>query len=346
MTRIRSIGLIGMLALAVCGGSGSAWAIPDGKPVHPEPRTLVVAADGTGDYRSIQDAIDEAQQGDTVRVKAGEYHEDVTIHSKDRLKLVGDGVDRVKVMGRERVGVFHIGKWPYGATDIEISGLTIQEHGGHAMGIFNGHGVVLRHLKINGMLFAQQVQGVRIEDCEVGGSETTGIQFADSQAVVLGNFIHDNDHGVLVAGKSDVRLERNLITRSLFEGVVVTDGAKATVVNNTIVKNGGGVAFLRQSQSEASGNIIGFNKVGLVMDHPTSRVKVSYNALYNNGEDYRRISDKGGAGAQWRGETDVLVNPQFIDAGRDDFRLQPESPLIGLGTFPFLGALPPVAKNP
>ena len=28
----------------------------------------------------------------------------------------------------------------------------------------------------------------------------------------------DNDHGVSVANKSTVRLERNVITRSLFEG--------------------------------------------------------------------------------------------------------------------------------
>lgn len=338
---VRMLFLAGVLA---AGGPACAGSIPDGKPAHPEPRTLVVAADGTGDYRSIQEAIDEAQQGDTVRIKAGEYHEDVTIHSKERLKLVGEGIDRVKVMGRERVGVFHIGKWPYGATDIEISGLTIQEHGGHAMGIFNGRGVVLRRVKINGMLFAQQVQGVRIEDCEVAGSETTGIQFADSQAIVLGNFIHDNDHGVLAAGKSEVRLEKNLITRSLFEGIVATDRARVVLLNNTVVKNGGGVAFLRQSQSEASGNIIGYNQVGFTME-PTSQAKVSYNALYGNAEDYRQATDSGKAGAAWKGDNDLQLNPQFVDAGKDDFRLKPESPLIGLGKFPFLGALPPAQKH-
>jgi len=343
MRRLRPILLAGLTAFALSAAGGlcsAVWAVPDGKPVHGEPRKLVVAADGSGDFRSIQEAIDEAQGGDTVWIKAGEYHEDVTIHSKERLKLVGEGAERVKILGRERVGVFHIGKWPYGATDIEISGLTIQEHGGHAMGIFNGKGVLLRRLKINGMLFAQQVQGVRIEDCEVAGSETTGLQFADSQAVLLGNFVHDNDHGVLVAGKSDVRLERNLIMRSLFEGVVVTDGARAALVNNTIVKNGGGVAFLRQSRSEVSGNIIGLNKAGLAKE-PGSLVTVSYNALYDNGEDYGRVGEKGTAATPWRGDTDLQVNPQFMDAKGDDFRLKPESPLIGLGQFPFLGALPP-----
>lgn len=93
------------------------------------------------------------------------------------------------------------------------------------------------------MLFTQQVEDVRIEDCIIGGSETTGVQFANSQAVMRSNFIHDNDHGVSVAGKSTVRLERNVITRSLFEAVIVNDQAKATLLGNTFVKNGGGAAF-------------------------------------------------------------------------------------------------------
>jgi len=323
-----------------CLGS-SAWASPDGKPAHPEPRRLVVAQDGSGQYRSIQDAIDEAQDGDTVLVKAGEYREDVTIHSKERLKLIGEGMDRVKVLGRERVGVFHVGKWPYGATDIEISGLTVNEHGGHAMGIFNGRSVVLHHVRVNGMLFGQQVQGLKIEGCEIGGSETAGVQFADSQAVLLGNFIHDNDHGVMINGKSEVRLEGNLIIRNLFEGVVVTDMAQATLVSNTIVKNGGGIAFLGRSRSDVSGNIVGLNKVGIVLG-PASVAKLSHNALYNGEADYRRSDAPDASAGQFKGESDILGDPRFVDSGKDDYRLRLDSPLVKRGGFPYLGALPPV----
>src|SRR5919106_4950195 len=149
------------------------------------PRTFIVALDGSGQYRSIQDAVDDAGTGDTVRVMAGEYHEDVTIHSKKRLHLVGEAVDRVKIMGRSRVGAFHIGKWPYGATDIEVSGITINSHGGLAIGIFNGRGILLRDVRINGQLFGQQVQKLRVEHCIIGDSETTGAAFADSQAVLV-----------------------------------------------------------------------------------------------------------------------------------------------------------------
>lgn len=321
--------------------SGPAWAE---EPVVTGSRTITVALDGSGDFTSIQEAVDAAKKGDTVFIKAGRYQQDFTVHSKDRLKIVGAGQDKVTLLGRETiVGVLHVGKWPYGATNIEISDMTINDHGGHAVGLFNGKGVLLKRLTINGMLFSQQVQDARIEDCTIGGSETTGVQFADSQAVLVGNLIHDNDHGVNVAGKSDVRLDRNLITRSLFEAVVVNDKAKASLVGNTLVKNGGGVAFLGNSQGDASGNVIGLNKVGFLVAL-SSRTTTSFNALFNSESDYMRVGSPNTPAPELKQESDIIGDPRFVDADHDDFRLRADSGLLHRGQFPFLGALPPVQK--
>jgi len=331
-----------MLVLGcLVGLSGMSWA--EG-PSLDAPRTITVALDGSGDFTSIQEAVDSAKKGDTVFLKPGAYAQDLTIHSKDKIKLIGAGVDKVTMLGRDDlVGVLHVGKWPYGATDIEISGLTINEHGGHALGIFNGKGITLRNLRVKGMLFGQQVQDVRIEDCVIGGSETTGVQFSDSQAVLVGNVIHDNDHGVNIAGKSDVRLERNVILRSLFEAVVVNDKAKASLVGNTLVKNGGGAAFLGASQSDASGNVIGLNKVGFLVA-PSSRVTTSFNALFNSEGDYMRAGSPNTPAPDLKQDSDVVGDPRFVDAERDDFRLRSDSGALNRGQFPFLGALPPVQK--
>jgi len=326
--------------LAILFATSLAWA--DGpRPVAT--RTIVVALDGSGDFTTIQEAVDQANKGDTVYIKPGRYQQDVTIHSKDQVRLIGAGRDQVTLLGRDDVvGVLHVGKWPYGATNIEISDMTINEHGGHAVGLFNGRGVVLKRLIINGMLFSQQVQDARIEECSIGGSETTGVQFADSQAVLVSNFIHDNDHGVNVAGKSEVRLERNIITRSLFEAVVVNDRAKAVLISNTLVKNGGGAAFLGQSQSEVSGNVVGLNRVGFLVAS-SSRTATSYNSLYNAEGDYMRAGNPNRPAPELKAQSDITGDPYFVDPGHDDFRLRGDTPLVKVGQFPFLGALPPAS---
>lgn len=329
--------------IAAVGLSGFSLGLADeGPPMGP--RTIVVALDGTGDFQSLQEAVDAARKGDTVFVKAGRYAQDVTIHSKEKIKFVGAGVDQVTILGRDIVvGALHVGKWPYGATDIEISDMTINDHGGHAVGLFNGQGLVLRRLTINGMLFSQQVHDVRIEDCLIGGSETTGVQFADSEAIMVGNVIHDNDHGVSIAGKSNVRLERNVITRSLFEAVVVSGHARAAIVSNTLVKNGGGAAFLGQSQSDVTGNVVGLNGVGFLIAS-SSQTSTSFNAFYNRDGDYLRPGNPNQPAPELKALSDITGDPSFIDPEHDDFRLRLDTPLLKIGRFPYLGALAPAAS--
>ncbi|MBX3329200.1 MAG: right-handed parallel beta-helix repeat-containing protein [Nitrospira sp.] len=338
--------LLTALLLGFIGvGSSSAWA----ESTVPSPRTITVSLDGSGDFSSIQEAVDSARKGDTVLIKAGSYAQDLTIHSKEKIKIVGAGVDKVSLLGRsEMVGALHVGKWPYGATDIEISGLTIKDHGGHALGIFNGNRITLHQVHVKGMIFGQQVEDVRIEDCVIGGSETTGVHFSDSQVLLIGNLIHDNDHGVNVTGKSSVRLERNIITRNLFEAVVISDQAKAVLINNTLVKNGGGAAFLGLSTIEASGNILSLNKVGFLIA-ASSQTKMSYNALFNNEVSYMRAGSPNIHAPELQDESDMIADPRFVDAEHDDFRLKPDTTLLNRGTFRYLGALPPSfspAQNP
>lgn len=307
-------------------GTGSTWN---------------VVLDGSGHFTSIQEAIDQAQDGDTVFIRTGRYAEDVTVHSKEGLKVIGEGPEKVFLAGLKRVGTLHIGKWPYGATNVEIRGLTVQQHGGLGVGIFNGSGVTLKNLKVNGFVFGQQVQNVRIEDCVIGGSETTGIAFADSQATLIDNLIHDNDHGVSVGGTSVVHLERNVITRSLFEAVLVADQGHATLIQNTLVSNQGGVKFQDDTTGRVVGNIIDQARVGVAWS-AKNKVAIAHNGLYQITVKYQ--VDGQTASAESQAFSDVYVAPKFVAPDRGDYRLQADSPLQHVGGFPYLGALGPVRE--
>jgi len=168
-----------------------SWLFLPGGAVHAEGsspgRIVIVAQDGSGAYTEIQAAIDNALPGDTILIKSGNYREDVVVHSKDRLKLIGESRDQVTILGLKRFGAFRIGKWPYGANDIEVRDLTVSENGGLAIGIFNGTKIRLVNIRVQGLLYVQQAKDVRIERSLLGGSETTGVSFSDAQGEVVGS---------------------------------------------------------------------------------------------------------------------------------------------------------------
>ncbi len=343
------LAVMGCLFQALCLAFVSvSFGSPTNSPLislPAEQEKWTVAPDGSGLFISIQEAIDAAQSGDTIWIKAGTYAEDVTVHSKEGLKIIGEKMDLVFITGLKRVGSLHVGKWPYGARNVEIHNLTVTQHGGLGLGIFNGGGILLKYIHVKGMVFGQQVEDVRLENCVIGGSETTGVAFANSKATLVGNFIHDNDHGVAVGGTSEVLLKQNVITRSLFEGIMVNDTGKAIAIQNTIFRNGGGMAFHDESVGEARGNILMMSDTGFLFS-PKSQTVFSDNALFANKKNYRQEGKPDSGSASRKGASDVNIPPAFVNADEDDFRLRAETKLRDLGAFPFLGALPPLALEP
>lgn len=54
----------------------------------PSGKTLYVGGNGSNNYTTIQDAIDNASYGDTIFVYNGTYYENVVIHKS--IKLMGE----------------------------------------------------------------------------------------------------------------------------------------------------------------------------------------------------------------------------------------------------------------
>ncbi|WP_205944432.1 beta strand repeat-containing protein [Pelagibius litoralis] len=64
---------------------------------------FTVAQDGSGDYLTIQDAIDNASEGDTILVAAGTYNENITIDKAVKL-ISAEGRDSAIIQGSSGAG--------------------------------------------------------------------------------------------------------------------------------------------------------------------------------------------------------------------------------------------------
>ena len=87
------LGVYFLLAVVIWCGNGPAHGQQGHKPAAPGVPTFRVAADGTGEYSTVQSAIDHVPAtGGTVLVAPGTYREQVIIN-QSHVTLKGTGAD-------------------------------------------------------------------------------------------------------------------------------------------------------------------------------------------------------------------------------------------------------------
>ena len=120
----------------------------DMEGVRGDERTIIVNASGAGDHTQIQLAIDDANDGDTIYVQAGIYHEDLVINKT--LNVLGDGTEKTFISGVEYQDVVVIS-----GESVNISGFNIT-HGSYDL---------CAGIRLDGSL------NTTISDCYVTGVE-------------------------------------------------------------------------------------------------------------------------------------------------------------------------------
>ncbi|SNT09228.1 MULTISPECIES: right-handed parallel beta-helix repeat-containing protein [unclassified Azospirillum] len=202
------------------------------------PRELVVGS-GPGQYRRIQQALDVAPAGATIRITAGRYQEVLTITVP--VHLLGDGDRDSIILEAEDADVID---WT--APTGSIRNLTLRQLGGDGFSCVDiGSGSpVLENLDISAQNTGDTGAGILIH------------KLADP--VIRNNRIHDGkDIGIAVIGPGKGTIEGNDIYANAGSGVFITAGGDPIIRKNCIHDGGYvGIAVHGHSKGTIEGNDI------------------------------------------------------------------------------------------
>ena len=178
-----------------------------------------------GDYPTIQAAIDAASSGDTVKIAAGTYTEDLNL--KSGICLEGAGIDQTIISKAGASGITG-----NGVSYVIVKNLTVQ-NSGCAPGVCGGGGD-------GGGIQLIQSNNITLQSCHLTGNVAVnggGMSVSDSSVTVDHCLIDNNTAHNIGAG-------------------MVADNSTVTMTNDTVVNNtwsnalgNGGVGGIRSDRS-------------------------------------------------------------------------------------------------
>jgi cytochrome c peroxidase len=232
---------------------------------------------------SIQEAIDKAAPGSTIRVQPGEYYESITVDS-DKITLIGgDGTpatrpaldghgvqsDAVIVSGRDfTMANFEIrhyvgnGVVAQETTNVTFRDLKLEDTGLYGVYPVRSSFVKIQKVEVIGArdagIYVGQSRGILVEDCVAHGN-VTGIEIENSvEARVERNHVYDNAGGILVfalPGNPSKEAKRTRVARNRVIGNNHVNFADPAAIVSK-VPSGGGIFILAADDTEVTENEI------------------------------------------------------------------------------------------
>ena len=270
---------------------------------------IIVDPAGNEDYTTIQDAIDNANDGDTIKVWDGTYTEILSVGRS--LDIIGNGSSTTIVDGE---GLGDHGMF-ISADNVNISGLSIVNNEYHGIKINSSH--------------------VRVSNSNLSDNLKCGVAFiVESESgnnTVEGCDIWNNQrYGIALQGTGGTTLiANNTIGNSLERGISITQGDENDVVNNTITGGdhgiviesmGGGERNAGDEATEASvRNSVRDNTIsrtlgsGMNIQQSCNDNEIIGNTITSCGEDW------GEYGISFSGVSGAVVMDNSITSCGDDF---------------------------
>lgn len=200
--------------------------------VKAEPRTIAVYPNSSP---TIQEAINAANQGDTISVRAGTYFENVIVNKS--LSIIGENRTTTIVNGSNTGTVFYVN-----AASVTIKEFTVTHGNDTGIFLYRSNNSVIMDNNV-----AENVGGIVIlhsTNCTVNknvveNNPDRGIIFTNSRDFTASdNYINRNEYGINVNVSMNGLITRNRVYESEFDGIGLQDGSEnITVVGNYVMDN-------------------------------------------------------------------------------------------------------------
>ncbi len=284
-------------------------------------KPLVVAQDGSGQFRKIQEAVDASRPGDQILIKAGDYYESVVVQDKTDLSMTGQGIVWVKAEGDNEILSIR------NSTRIAIAnikGIHISEAGCY-----------------NNVFGITDSRGVGIYKCVANGSGIFGFDITNSNGVILSEnqITRCTMVGASISESSNISVVRNVFSENGdWRTINVSNSQHVYFKNNTVVRNVGVPLVLSACiDVQFYNNIVANNRHSdnsygvLNATGSSTELNFQYNVVFNN------ESPRGTAHVFDMMGTETVtadareVDPGFVNISSGNFGLRANSPCLKTG---------------
>ena len=223
--------------------------------------TWVVKKDGTADFTVIQEAVDNATDGDTIFVCSGIYYEHIIIFNKT-LSLIGENRDQTIIDGNETGTVISISA----ANNLSIKNLTMcrsdmSDGAGSGISLSQSNGNDIRYNTIT--------------------NNTNGISLQSSSGnTISDNMVMHNEYGISLQSSSGNTISDNMVMHNEY-GISFRFSSSNTISDNMVMHNEYGISLQSSSGNTISDNIVTHNNHGIIPTVSDNNV-VSSNNVFSN----------------------------------------------------------------
>ena len=263
-------------------------------------KTLYVGGSGPGNYTKIQDAIDNASNGDTVFVfnDSSPYKERIIVDKS--IKLIGEDRNTTIIKGSYWGTIIYIS-----ANWTTISGFTLQDIGYYGTGIYlnsNYSSITCINIvddyghdgyeKIG--IYLDNSDGNLIFDNKVSVSshghhdQVIGVYLSDSNNnVITGNNISNNwaffwGDGLYIYKSTNNTITNNIISNNAGLGILLSYSPENNINSNLIFSNFYGVGIASSNNNIISDNKFLDNGYGIYLSY-TYTINILNNSFFNDG---------------------------------------------------------------